>query len=639
MVRRPRPKIMVPDEDGNLKDYSDRLVDGSLEVDDVDKDVITTFSFELTNNDGALNHLKSLDEVVIGVSEDGGETFTEIVRGLIGAPSLNVDNSGKSVDIDGGDFGKILQNSSVANAFINQKLSDIVKEVVDKEVNPGRPNYQQITTNNVQDFGEEIDRAIAPAESVFDFFKRLARQVDKEVVYYVDNNKDLHFEERGTTSSGVVFETEKNIESASFSKTDDENLVNFAFVYGQSKETGEKKTVTADGTEQTVPLDHKPKSTTVTNTTAGTTLSGGIKGVDSLSDADVDYLVDFHQKQLTISEADGDTIEIEYNKGNPVFAFSRNISSIKDPNIGPSKEQFMLEWIETEEVAQRVADKIVNRFAFPLTKGDLTVDGIVGLKAGQTAEVKIPSQNIDEELIMARVKYELDNSGGLVQNVEVNEKFTKVEDYVKSLEERIKGLEARESGRLDVVPQLVFEGEVAEIDDFGEVTLTDQKESFIVGRNLVGDRHKFGTAEDSKTDKGFERGSLTGDASIDYGNDVVTLSSDNTTGRWTVEVPYNYVGDGINAWETLTFATNEPANTNVTVNILASDGTTLASNVSSGVDTGSIAGTFQEDVKIEVVLESTSTSGNVPELTSITQDFKPSKLGDQSGAEQTHDTF
>lgn len=635
MVSRPRARVKLDDGTGSFKDYSHRLMD--IEVDDVDKDVITQFELELANNDGELNHLESLDEVIIGFSDDDGQTFTELMRGLISSPSRNVSNSGASLSIEGGDFGKVLQRSTVADAFINQKLSDIVKEVVDKEVNSKRPSYQEITTNNVEDFGLTLDRVIAPAESVFDFFKRLTRQVEKEVVFYVDNNKDLHLEERGTKSSGVTFETGKNIEEASFSKSDDENLVNFAYVYGKSKKTGESKTVTADGTTQTIALDHKPKDTRVINKTSGETRSGGIEGVDSLSDSDVDYLVDFHNKEITINEPNGDTVEIEFNKGNPVFAFARDVGSIKDPNIGKAQEQFMLEWIETKEVAQNVANKIVNRFAYPLTKGDITVDGVVGLEAGQTATVKIPSQNIDEELVMARVQYSLDNSKGLTQSIEVNEKFTKVEDYVKSLEERIKGLEARQSGRLDVIPQIEFQSEVAVMEESGEVEIVDQEDSFVLGRNLLGDHHQFATATDSNGEKGFDRGTLTGDATIS--GDKVTLTQDNTTGRWTVQVPYNYVGDGQNAWETLTYATNEPADTDVTVNVLAEDGTTLASNLSSGANIGSIAGTYQEDIQLEVVLDSTSTSGNVPELTSITQDFTPSNLGDQSSAPQTHDTF
>jgi len=634
VVDSPRAKVKIEDSNGNLTDYSDRIMDVS--VDDTDRDVITQFDLELSNSDGALNHLQSLDEVEIGFSKDGS-SFTTILRGLISSPSQSVDNSGSSIEINGGDFGKILQRSTVADAFINQKLSEIVKEVVDKEVNSGRPSYQQISYNNVQDFGLEIDRAIAPAESAFDFFKRLTRQVQKEVVFYVDKNKDLHLEERGTQSSGLTFERGKNISEASFSKTDDENLVNFAVVYGHSKKTGEAKQVTADGTRQTVDLDHKPKDTRVINKTAGTTLSGGIKGVDTLSETDVEYLVDFHNKQVIINEPNGDDIEIQFEKGNPVFAFSRNISSINDPNIGEAQDQFMLEWIETKEVAENVADKIVNRFAFPLTKGDITVDGVVGIQAGETARIKLPNQNIDEELVMARVGYKLDNSMGLVQEIEVNEKFTKVEDYVKSLEERIKGLEARQSGRLDVIPQIEFFGDVAKVDDFGEVEIKDLEDSFILGSTILGDAHTFQTGTDTQTEKGFDRGTLTGDATIS--GDKVTLSTDNSSGRWTVQLPYNGVGQGNNSWETLTYSTNKPTNTDVTVNVLAADGTTLASNVSNGANIGSVAGTYAENIKLEVVLESTSTSGNVPELTSIIQNFQPDKLGDQSSPPATHDTF
>jgi len=193
------------------------------------------------------------------------------------------------------------------------------------------------------------------------------------------------------------------------------------------------------------------------------------------------------------------------------------------------------------------------------------------------------------------------------------------------------------SGRLEVVPKFLFPSSAVNIKDSGSLESRDLKKSFVLGVNTLGEHHKFATGTDSNGEKGFDRGTLTGDATVS--GDKLTLSTDNTTGTWTVSLPYNPIGANSNAWETLTYSTNEPSNTSVTVNILDAAGNTLASDVSSGTDLSTISGTQSTDIQLEVDLESTSTSGNKPELTEIIANFTGAQLGDQSGSWNTKQTW
>jgi len=230
-------------------------------------------------------------------------------------------------------------------------------------------------------------------------------------------------------------------------------------------------------------------------------------------------------------------------------------------------------------------------------------------------------------LTIAEVDYDY-SSSGFTQSLQMNERIKTLDDAIADHEDRIKQLEGQASGTNDVAAILKFPGEGVEVSESGSADSRDMNDTFIVGRNFLGDHHRFATASDTRTEKGFDRGTLSGNATIS--GDTVTLSSDNSTGKWTHQLPYHAVGAGVNSWQTLTYSVTEPTNTSVTVNILDSSGNTLASDILSGTVISNITGTDHEPLQLEVELS--STGSNTPELNSIQQDFKPAVLGDQSGS-------
>lgn len=610
-------RVMLPDEQGNLTDYSDQVENISVSNSATDK--ISTFDMSMEHFDQNLNHLSSLDEINIEFREDGGSWQTAL-NGFIADPEFSMSSSGDTVRISGGDYGKLLQHRSITQSYTEMTVEDIVKDVMEREV-------PEISVSGVQDTGVVVDRITFNIDTVFDALDKLLKYLDGEWQYYVDSDKVLRFEPRGFTDSGLTFEEGVNISSASFSETDD-NMVNFLFIYGKNQKTKERETFTATGSEQTVSLKYKPHNIEVYNKTQDKVLSGGVEGGDSLSDIDTEFLLDFQQKQVTFNEADGDTIQIRYDKSNPVFGFARDQGSIS--KYGEYKESKTIQGIETEESAKNVARKLIDRYGRPLLKGDVEIEGVNGLDAGTTAGVVIPSQDIDTELVIAEVQYNY-STDGFTQSVQLNERIKTLDDAIADHEDRIKQLEGQASGTNDVASILKFPGEGVEVSESGSAESRDLNDSFVVGRNLLGDHHEFATASDTNTEKGFDRGTLTGSAVIS--GDKITLSSSNSSGSWKSPLlPYNSVGESINSWESLVWDSVVPTDASVSVNILNSEGQVLASDISSGSDISNIDGTDHMEIQIEVELSSSVSGGSLPEVSMIRQNFQPSVLGDQGGS-------
>ena len=626
-MREPKARIRLPDGEGGTQWFQDVRVEDLYVLDTIAGE-ISEFTIDMANEDGALNYLSTDEEIKIEMSDDGGQTWSHVLLGRIEAPRSVVSTDGVFKRISGNNYGKLLEERTVAQVYTNITVEDlIVKELIDRQV-------PELTTNNVSVPDLTLDKIILANDTVKEALEKIQDILEGEYVYFVDKNKDFHFEPEGSTFSGKSLEYGKNIAEAEIGY-DNENLVNFALIYGSNKSTRFSQTETFDGTEQTFKTDFKPGAVKIENTSTGEVLAGGIEGVHDLSNGRYDYLVDYQNKEITVEPQTADEdAQITYNKGHPVFASRRDVKSIR--KYGEKREQVMGNAIETEEGAQRLADQLVEKFSEPLLRGDATISGIVDLKAGESVDVKIPSQEIDARLSMAEVEYEYD-SEVFTQSVVLNEKLGDVEETIRNHESRLKTLEAEISGSLEVVPKFVFPNEVVAVQDSGTVEKRSIGQSFIVGRSLIGSSHLFETNSDTDTDKGFDRGTTSGNMAIS--SDTLTLSGDNSSGTWTNTLQRNDIGDSESTWREIEFDVTEPADTSVQVNVKDSSGNLLIEDVASGTNLKDVQGTKDENLEIEVEMVSNSTSGNVPTMERLEVNFKPALIGNQAGSWETEATF
>lgn len=615
-------KVLMPDPSGEMKDYSDRV--SNIDVEQTVQNKVGNFSFDLDNKDGELNHIDAEDECRIYAVHNGEDYH--LISGLLNSPKDSFTERGIQKEIKGRDYGRILQLTVVVEVYTNEFVKDIIEDMVAKEA-------PDIDTSGVEDFGVQVDKVIFANQSIWEALDELTFELEKEVLYWVDKDKVLHFEEKGTTSSGLVLKYGRDLIRSKIGD-DTSDLKNFIFVYGKNHSTTAAEDFVSNGSEITFELSNKPKDTEVFNRTQGVTLSGGIEGVTDSESAD--YLVDFHSQEITILSGDlnndGDEFEISYNKGNPVFAFARDVFSINNITDGqPRKKQVIIENLETENACQRFADKLIERFSMPITRGSCVIDGVLEVEAGETVRFDAPNQDYnEEELVVASKKITL-NSRGYRQELELNERLGRLEDVIRDHEERLKKKEGELSGRLEEVPRIQFEDESITVSDTFIVETQDLKDSFIFTRNLIGDRHLFDQEERSDTDKGFVDGTIV--SGLEYSNDSITIEDGESSGVWQVYLPYNPAGNETNSWEELIYEASENDG-GIEFWIEDSDGVVLAEDLNDGADLSEVAETYRKDLVLKA--EITYNSGTKPVIDSIEVGFQPSKLGDQSGDFVTH---
>lgn len=613
-------RVELPDGSGGRKWYNDTRIESVNGIDTV-AGTVSEMEVVLANEDGALNHLQANDEILIEGSEDGGSTWKHVLLGIIEGPKKIVSTEGLKVRLNVSSYLKILENRPISEVFTDITVEELIIELIERDA-------PELSTNNVNAPDTHLDKIIFTNKTLKETMEKITEIIEDEYVYYVDQDKDFHFEPDGETFSGETLEYGVNIAEAEIGP-DEENLINFAIVYGQNQKTRRVEEITFDGTEQTFETEFKPGAVEVVNQTTNTTLSGGVRGIDSLSSSGIDYIVDFQRREITVeAQGDGDTGEIRYDRGHPVFASARDVTSIAE--YDPQKKQVMGENIEEQDLAQKLANKLVSKFSEPLLRGEIEIEGIMSLKAGNSVDVKIPTQDIDDRLTIKEVEYEY-NGDNFVQTVTVNEVLGSVEETIRNHETRIKELEGQVSGSLELVPQFTFPSDTLAIEESGSVEISSREDSFVLGTSLLGSAHLFETATDTDTDKGFDRGTLSGDAVID--GDSLSLSSGNTEGWWNITVQENKAEFGENNWRNLVFDTSLEPDTDVEVNIYDESGNLLVSDASSGLDLSTVTGAKGEDLEIEVHLISTS-AGNIPSVGRVKVNFKPSLLGDQSSGFQ-----
>lgn len=149
------------------------------------------------------------------------------------------------------------------------------------------------TTTNVDTVSITLKRMVFRHDSLFDAFRKLTDLAGDDYYFYVDENKDLHFTKKGSTSSGVTLDG-TNVTRSRF-KVDAENIVNRVWVYGAKQLVKvPQESFTADGVGSVFTLDYKPHNTQVQ--VGGVEKKGGVLNILSTSPSGVDYLVNYEDQ-------------------------------------------------------------------------------------------------------------------------------------------------------------------------------------------------------------------------------------------------------------------------------------------------------------------------------------------------------
>ncbi len=436
------------------------VVDGTTYSDylqlDVEKSIgefnsTANFTANFNNFTGIHKDSFSLNDEVIVYAEKGVDPpTTQIFTGII----ENVNPSGVANDeriiITGRDYSAVLQDMTVQPIIFKDKDAGLIARTI--IINNAE---NKVTINNVDiATGTTLENIGFNHKSLYESLKELAELAG--CYFYVDVDKDVHFELKSTISSYKKFDN-KNVMFADF-KTDDREIYNKVWVYGDRILTGNSQYLEADGTGSVFTLTDKPHNTRVNISGTIPTLiqPGGVFEMDDPAIKDVKWLLDFVEKQVvfTSGAVAGDNIPsagsvyIEYERLTPILKFRQDSTSITA--YGPKTKVITDNNIKSFVEANEKAVAFLAENKDPKIQGDLDIKGIIDVTPGNTCIVDLPWHGINNQtytILSASFSFNKANClSKKVLSISVNKKIS---DFADVMADQINRLRKVETGPLE----------------------------------------------------------------------------------------------------------------------------------------------------------------------------------------------
>lgn len=402
----------------------------------------SSFGCQLPNFDGKhKDDFEVGDEVLVYAEKDVNPPTTKIFTGIIEEKNFFGQGTNERIKLSGRDYTARLIDSTVPpEVYNNQYAGSIVQDIMNKYI-------EDVSWSGVQISNTILKHVAFNHKPVFDAIEYLAKQ--SNYYFYVDNNKDLHFEEKASTSSNKTLDS-GNVIRADF-REDDSDIRNKVWVYGHRYLVGWENDFTGDGAGSIFALDYNPHSTRVT--VAGSIQRGYVFEMvigDVVSGTQ--YLIDYDQKKLIFVSgtapgdnipASGDAVICEYDRSVPIVKYGENAASIIAH--GPASYVIVDRDIRQPSMAEEILVDTLSRYGEPFTEGNLDVKGIVDLTPGNTIKVNLPNEEVsDETYDIISLSYDFKKDKCLrdqVLKVKVNEKIRDMSDTIKQIILDIKKLQ------------------------------------------------------------------------------------------------------------------------------------------------------------------------------------------------------
>lgn len=397
--------------------------------------------------------------VEIWAEKDVNPATQKIFAGVISQVKYEGKDSVKEViKITARDYTALLQKTTVEpEVYTNKEVSFIVNDIMTKYA----PSI--LTTTNVQTTQTTLTRIQFKQVTIFDALKELADF--SGFTFYIDTSLDLHFEQKGTVASGLVFD-ETNVLKSIF-KSDVDAVRNRVFVYGDRQLVAHPtETFTADGVGSAFSLQDPPFNVKVD--VSGTIQTGEVLDASDVPPSGTQYLVDFHGQQIIFVSGTQlgynaipgslQPITVDYDVSRPIIKFARDSSSISQ--FQPRTEIIVDNNIKDAQQAKDAARNFISRKKQPPLQGNLMVQDVVAITPGQTAIVNQPDQNVsNQSLLILEAKYTFNTDtlqSDNVLQIKVNQRVSDITDFFKDLAVAVKKLQAQNVDTTGVLSRLEF---------------------------------------------------------------------------------------------------------------------------------------------------------------------------------------
>lgn len=421
--------------------YAKLLISG-IQYNDSDKIVVnSTMSESNASSDCEINFWNTAgrhktdftvgNEIVIYAGSVYPPT-TKIFTGVLKDINFEGEGYSEKLTLTGGDYANRLTEFTVEpRVFINENVGSIVYKIM-------QDYTEGLTYSGIQSTSTSIERIKFSQVPVLDAIKELADRVG--YIYYVDNEKDLHFEPAGSISSGYTFNN-TNVISSNIRDSDQE-LANDIWVYGGNYFLSKSESFNPGSEVYT--LEHKPHNTQVYE-------AGVLKVGDITIVSGADYWVDFDQRNINFISGTfygdhiptGSPVLINYDRSVPIIARDQDQDSIN--SYGRRVKIIQDDNIKDLTTAWNVVAMNLNLYKNPRKIGTLELNGIHTVNAGNTCIVNLPNENINNQTYnILSAKYNLNPQDSLTNNhlrIEVSQYVKDITDIIKSLMLSIKKIE------------------------------------------------------------------------------------------------------------------------------------------------------------------------------------------------------
>lgn len=471
----------------NGVDYLDVLkitVDKSIS----DFNATSSFTAEFDNYSGDYKNTFNLnDDIIIYADYDTSNPTTKIFRGIIEKIDYNGVGLSESVIISGRDYGAILQDIIVTpRMFKETETSSIISSLMTQNA-----TYKGITLNNLNISSTTIDRITFNNISLFDAISKVSEIAG--FYFYIDEDKDFHYEEKDSISSGIEINNTNTL-FANF-KTSDEDIFNNIYVYGDRQLTGVREIFSSSDVinGSSFVLNDKPHSVVVMGSATNPIniiQPGGVLNLNDPSVDNVKYLVDYNGRTITFTSGGKSGYNTGWIASGVIIDYQRSslLLSIKsDSNsqllYGVKDKRIIDKNIKTLDEANIKATSFLNEHKSPTIYGNVKTRGIISLTPGNTVLVNNDFHNINNQTYsVINVKYDFTKDTCLKDSfisIYLNKKIRDFLDLTKEQELRLRALEGSDK-----------ETNISEIE-FTLGSIIVQSSGGIVIRRIIGSSFYF----------------------------------------------------------------------------------------------------------------------------------------------------
>ena len=423
-------------------EYSDYV---NMKVKKSMSDYNSSSSFSITMDSPYGRHKSSFsvgDEVVI-YAEDTNETPTsKLLTGVLEKIRFSGIGTSQMVTLSGRDFSVRLMDTTVEpSVYTDSEVSTIVTNIIQNFVS-------NITINNVNVTTTTLERINFRHTSVFDAISELAEL--SSFTWYVDTDKDLHFEEKESISSGYLLD-ENCIISTNYEQTR-EGMSNDVWVYGDKYLSSFQEILNFGSPVggSVITVLNKPHNTYVEY--LGSPFVGGVSELVTDTISGVDYVVDYYDRQLIfVSGTDmgyssipgsGGSVMCKYDREIPIVRHKRDIDSII--NYGRKTKVIQDSSIKDPRTAEAVATNEITK-SDPLNGLEIDLRGWLDLTPGNTINIELDNFNIDKTVGIISIDYTFDANrirSNRIMKIKVDKKILDLTDEIKNLSKKIHKLES-----------------------------------------------------------------------------------------------------------------------------------------------------------------------------------------------------